>query len=140
MEYVSVEELLARRAESTTGMPEKDVTLAGLGKVRVRSLSRAEALASKDVDERRDFEAFIIACGMVQPPMTQEQARAWLNVATPYEIEQVTDEIGTLSGVTQDAVRTAVREQLEDSDAGFRDVPRGEAAHDGGEVASGDEQ
>lgn len=139
-QYVSLDELLAKREPTDSGMPEGEVPVSGLGAVRVRGLSRGEVLAGKDIDERLAFEVFLISTGMVSPKMTAAQALSWLSVGRPTELEPVTKAIIELSGLGDDAEKRAVAEMFEDPSAEFRDVPSGPTGDDAGSDAQGDEQ
>lgn len=130
-EYASVEELTAPRADTGSGMPEGDVTLASGAIIRVRGMSRWEAMKGKAVDDRIEWEAYVIATGMVAPAMTVEAVRTWQQRSLPAELEPVTDKIAELSGMDEGAERRAVREMVENPEAEFRVLPSGSTEDDG---------
>ncbi|MGH9251139.1 MAG: hypothetical protein ACRD0W_16685 [Acidimicrobiales bacterium] len=122
-------------------LPERDVDLPGVGTVRVRALSRAEALtirkiagSGQDVLERK-----MLALAMVDPSMTEGEAREWQEASTAGEIEPVTDAIADLSGMKEGAAKEAYQAFEADADTEFR-VPVGrETRDDRGTPDSGDE-
>jgi hypothetical protein len=91
-------------------LPEKEVDLDGVGTVRVRSLSRAEAGRLKDyTDNADDAEVYVLTVGLVDPALTEEEVRQWLQGATAGEVDIVTTAILGLSGLLGDAVGEARR-------------------------------
>jgi hypothetical protein len=82
-------------------IPTGDVDLpSGQGSVTVRGLSRMEATRvqkayrGEDVDEA---EVIILACGLVDPALTEAEARAWREVAAAGDVEAISQKISELS-------------------------------------------
>ena len=122
---MDIEQLLKPR------LPEADVELAGVGTVRVRGLSRAEALAVRDIEGTEAIERFILARGMVDPPMTEDEIGHWQQSSPAGEMEPVTDKVAELSGMLPDSAKVAVKEFTANPDSEFSVLPSGEAEHDG---------
>lgn len=107
------ERLLAPRAATSHGMEEADVDVPGYGTVRVRGLNRIETMGIQRIDDHAERERHMIACGLVDPPFTLDEAAEWQRVTTGGgELEAVTRRIGELSGLVEGADksrRAAVR-------------------------------
>ena len=58
-------------------LPEADVDIPGVGTVRVRGLSRVEAMLVQKVDDPETRERRILAYGMVDPPLSEGEAGRW---------------------------------------------------------------
>lgn len=79
----------------------EDVELpSGAGTVTVRGLTRREAVAVQkayadgDIDKA---EGVILAAGLVEPRMDEDEAQAWRDVALAGDIQEVTEVIQHLS-------------------------------------------
>jgi len=133
---VTLDELLAPR------LPQEDVTLPGVGAVRVRALSRADAVAlgnaARDDEEGHGFEAHLLAATIAAPALTVEQAAAWRRSARTGEVARVIAAANRLAAIGSDADKEAYVEFEENPDAEFRALPRREAVDDGGPDAGGD--
>lgn len=80
--------------------PERDVELPGVGVVRVRGLTRAEIVEiSKGVNEGKDMEPRSLSLALVDPKLTEDEARQLLDVAPFGEIEKLTTAVNELSGI-----------------------------------------
>lgn len=120
-------------------LPEDDVEVEGVGTVRVRGLSRAEANAVKVHQGTEKLEQKILTFGMVNPALTEDEVARWLRAASYGELEPVLTRIGELSGLMDDSAKKAVKEFAADPDAEFPLLPGREVGPDGG-GAGGDEQ
>lgn len=119
-------------------LPEEDVEIEGVGTVRVRGLSRIEAIhvqAAKGAEQERR----ILALGMVEPALTEDEVKLWQKASPAAEIEKVAGRITVLSGLAEDSAKTAYKSDGSESGAGVRDVPGAEAGDDGGEAPDGAE-
>lgn len=119
-------------------LPEEDVEIEGVGTVRVRGLSRIEAIhvqAAKGAEQERR----ILALGMVDPAITEDEAREWQKASAAGEIERVAGRITVLSGLAEDSAKSAYKSDGPESGPGVRDVPGAEAGDDGGEAPGGAE-
>jgi hypothetical protein len=136
---VDKELLFKPRAATASGMPEGDVDVPGVGTVRVRGMTRAEALTLRAfAGNVAKAEAVMLSFGMVDPALTEAEAARWISVSPATEIEDVTDKISELSGMKPTAAKEAVKEFVADPDAEFRVLPSGEVGHDAGPAADGD--
>lgn len=103
MATLSKESLLART------LPQKDVELAD-GTVRVRALSRSEAIKVADLQKDVDAaEVYILACALVDPELSEDEVRGWRAAAPSGEVDVVADAVLSLSGLTQEAAEAAIR-------------------------------
>jgi hypothetical protein len=81
-------------------LPEADVELpSGLGTVRIRGLSRQEAVAVSKVDDQIAMERKAIACGLLDPKMTEAEVDQWSEVAVAADVQAVAQAISELSNM-----------------------------------------
>jgi hypothetical protein len=83
-------------------LPEAEVDLPGRGAVRVRSLTRAEALRLNQM-EPEDAEVYALTAGLVEPVLTDTEVRTLLEATGATELQPVVDAIMELSGMRQGA-------------------------------------
>lgn len=96
------------RAEFLTPrLPESEVKL-DIGTIRVRGLSRAEALALKGM-EPEEIEVRALAMGMMDPELTVDDVRVWQSVALADEVKAVLDAIYELSGLREGSAKAAYK-------------------------------
>lgn len=119
-------------------VPEGTVDLEGLGTVRVRGLSRGEVFMTQQVKGVEATERKIVAIGMLDPVMTEDEVRQWQRSSPAGEMEAVVDKISELSGLNKGAEKQAMQSFRDDSGDGVRVLPGGEAGHDGGPAAGAD--
>ena len=117
-------------------LPEADVDVEGLGTIRVRGLSRAEAMQVQNLNGVAQVERAMLAMGMVEPKLTEGEAREWQEASIANEIEPVANKIAELSGMTENAAKDAYKEFESDPDSEFRVLP-GTATLDVGRTAEG---
>lgn len=89
-------------------LPEGEVDAPGLGTVRVRGLSRAEVLESR-TGNTLTTERRMLAFGMLDPALTEDEVKRWQEAALPAEIESVSRRIAELSGLLEASPRAAFR-------------------------------
>lgn len=118
------EDLKARLFKSR--LPEEEVEVPGVGTVRVRALSRSEAMklrkmsvASVEVIERK-----MLALALVDPKLTEDEIGQWQEASTAGELEAVSNKVSELSGMTEGAAKEAYKEFDADPDSEFR-LPAG---------------
>jgi hypothetical protein len=86
-------------------LPHDDVDLpSGAGTVRVRGMTRAEAVrVSKRIEsgefDQVDVEIAACAIGMVDPAMTEDDVRQWREVAAAADVQAVAQRISELSNL-----------------------------------------
>lgn len=129
-----------KQALLTSRLPHDTVPIPGLGDVRVRGLSRDEALDVSQVAGTPEFEPTLLAAGMVDPELTVEEAQEWRRAAGSDEISAVCDRIAELSGLKGDSAKAAYKSNGGKRGAGRRVLSGAEAGDDGRPPASGDEQ
>lgn len=89
-------------------LPEATVSLpSGAGEVRVRGLSRIEAVQlSRAIDKGLDgVDAEVLACslGMLEPKLTEDEVSAWREVALAADVQAVAGRISELSNMDEKA-------------------------------------
>jgi hypothetical protein len=85
-------------------LPEADVELpSGQGTVRVRGLSRNEAVSlQKHGEDAEALEVTACALGMLDPQLTEDDVRAWRQVAVAADVQAVAGRISELSNLDPD--------------------------------------
>lgn len=97
MSILSREQLLAPGGD----LDKVDVTG---GQVVVRGLTRQQALIVRAAgDDPADQEPVILAYGLVDPALSLDEARAWLDVAMAGDIQRVVQAVAALSGMEDTA-------------------------------------
>lgn len=85
----------------------------GLGVIVVRGLSREEVMRMRaDVGPEAavsEYEVNILACGLVDPRLTREEAAQWRKVANAVEVGLAVDAISRLSGLELGADKAAFK-------------------------------
>lgn len=117
-------------------LAEREVDIPGLGSVRVRAMSRAEALGMRNLPpgDVVAAERYMLRHGLVEPALTPEEIEQWQEISPGKELDYVVDAIAELSGVKEDAPRQAY-DQFRDDGHGDGVRPGGEAGNDGGPAA-----
>lgn len=97
--------LTAPRIES------EDLTIPGVGVIKVRGLSRFELhVSGKGTEDGSLIERRMVAAAMVDPEMTVADVEAWQKAATAGEFKAVTEKIRDLSGLAEGADKSSVSE------------------------------
>jgi predicted transcriptional regulator len=90
-------------------LAEEDVDLPGVGVIRVRALSRAEALRVTDTEMPvTRMEQLLLSMAMVDPEMSEQDVAEWQSAASAGELEPVTEVIKRLSGLAEKAAKSGV--------------------------------
>lgn len=110
-----------------SSLPEAEVDIPGKGTVRVRALTRTEALSIQHVKEGpgrvEAIERKMLALAMVDPEMTEADIGRWQKASAAGEMEPVGRKVQELSGMTEDADKAAYKEFESDPDGEFRLPP-----------------
>jgi hypothetical protein len=102
-EYASEEDLVAGTAEDSA----EDFVLKSGKTIRIRSLTRAEHLwTGKGTDDPSEIEARMVSAGLVAPAMSVAKVKAWQKTAGTGTIAQISDKIRDLSGFGDDAEKS----------------------------------
>jgi hypothetical protein len=120
-------------------LPEAEVEVEGIGTIRVRGLSRIEAMLVQKANGIAAMERTMLALAMVDPELTEAEVSRWQKASTAGELEPVTQKISELSGMTQESAKEAMRTFRDEPGDGVRVLPGAEAGDDGGPAAPGDE-
>ena len=94
---------------------EDTLPVEGVGELRVRGLSRAEALRVQTAKDEEHAERLILRFGVVEPELDDADIKTWQESSGAGEIENVTQRISELSGLGQGAEKEAMQN--------FRDGP-----------------
>lgn len=119
-------------------LPEADVEVPGVGIVRVRGLSRAEAMEIQGTEGTSAIERKMLAFGMVNPTLTEGEVGQWQKASPASEIESVSNKIMELSGMLEGSAKEAVKEFHANPDATFPVHPGQGSGDDGGAAAGAD--
>lgn len=92
-------------------LPRRQITIAGVGDITIRALSRQEMLdlgadkgQSPMVFERRE-----LALALVDPKLTVDEVAEWQQTSPVGEIQEVMQAINELSGIGEDALKEAYK-------------------------------
>lgn len=100
---VSKEDLLKARF----GLKELDVP--GVGTVKIRSLSRAQALELRDKEiPVSEMEAKLLVWAMVEPALTLDEVKQWQANTPAGELQPITEEIARISGMVKSSPKDAM--------------------------------
>jgi hypothetical protein len=118
LEVASIEDLLQETTEIETLDIEVTLLNGRKGKVVVRPLNRLEALKFKRTKTNVPlFEQRLLAIGMVEPSMTQQQVAVWqTRDKANGNIKKISDAIAEISGMVA-TVEDSKREPTEVSDS-----------------------
>lgn len=84
-----------------------DVEIPDVGTVTVRGLTRAEVKAANEYPED-DRDLHYLAAGMVDPKMTIDEVKQWLDAAPASDYVVVMRAIAELSGIDEGAQKSSV--------------------------------
>lgn len=104
-------QLTARR------LPEGEVDIPGVGMVRVRGLSRWELLTAgkRESEGVMAMERCMLAFGMLDPQMGEDDVAAWQKASPAGEIMPVISKINELSGIGKDSQKGAYKSVRDES-------------------------
>lgn len=120
-DYLSTEQL------HKSALPEEDVDIPGKGKVRVRALTRIEAMSCQQVKDgpgqTAAIERKMLALAMVAPEMTEAAVGQWQKSSAAGEMDTISNKVAELSGMTEGAAKEAYKEFDANPDDEFRLPP-----------------
>lgn len=119
-------------------LPEDEVSIEGIGVVRVRALNRREAMETQRIEDPVERDHLIIALGLVDPRLTVSEVAQWAEASPAGEMEPVSVRIAEMSGMLPDSAKKAVKAFVADPEQEFRTLPSAEAVDDSGLPARGD--
>lgn len=88
-------------------LPETEVDIDGVGTIRVRALTREEAIQVGDLKSTLDRERRMLTMAMVQPAMTIQDVQQWQRISPAAELEKVTTVIARISGMLPEEAKEA---------------------------------
>ena len=87
----------------------EDFELAGVGTVRIKPLTRAQALEVRGKELTvAEVEQCLLSWAMVEPGLTREDVAAWQEVADAGSFEPLVDRIAEISGMKKGASKSGV--------------------------------
>jgi hypothetical protein len=97
------EQLLAQR------FGVREHVIAGVGTIKVRSLTRGESLevVGKELD-RGAAERYLLSKGLVEPALTEADVKVWQDSSPAGEIQDIAKLITELSGLSDGAPKSGV--------------------------------
>lgn len=106
--------MLSRDDLLAAGPPASDVVTITAGDVRIRALTRAEAIKVRTRGKGwAAQEPLILHFGMADPELSVEDAETWLEVAPAGDVQRLVEAIGRLSGMDaatpKEATKSAAR-------------------------------
>jgi hypothetical protein len=103
--HVSKAELLKKR------FGEEEVEVPGVGTVRVRALTRGQALELQGKEMPvSEMERRLISTAMVEPSLTEDEVQQWQDNTPAGELQPVVEAIARLSGMEQHAGKAAYQQ------------------------------
>lgn len=101
---VSKQDLLKSRFGIT------DVEIPDLGTVKIRALSRGEALKIQGVEkDTAEMEQWLVSLAMVEPKMTAAEVKEWQDNSPAGELQVVTEAIIKSSGMEEHVVKETMK-------------------------------
>lgn len=89
---------------------EEELDVPGIGTIRVRALTRSEALEIRGKElPIAEMEQKLLAWAMVEPTLTVDEVRRWQDASAAGELEPITTAIARLSGMETSAPKEAMR-------------------------------
>lgn len=113
-------------------LPERKVTIDGLGEFTVRGLSRAEVMQIQKIGASDPvlIERKMLSMALLDPVLTEGEVRQWQEASPATEIEPITDAIAELSGMKEGSDRQVYDAMDDDPDLEFSFRPGGEVGKD----------
>lgn len=113
-------------------LPEDEVPVPGIGVMRVRGLSQAEAHMVEQVSGSAARERKILSMGLVDPELTEAEVGQWQKAAPAGEVTRVALKVADLSGMLDGADKEAYKSLRSEPGSGVSVLPGAEAGNDGG--------
>jgi hypothetical protein len=91
-------------------LDQGEVEIPGVGTVTVRALSRFEMLSVERLQSKGTlvYERAVLALGMIDPALTEDEIAQWQKVSPAAEINVVAARINQLSGIGKGAAKSDV--------------------------------
>lgn len=94
--------IISREALLKGNLPEEVVMVAGIGPVRVRSISRAEYMSLR-VSDGEGWEIGLVSAGLVDPALSTDDVEALRKVVDPKTFDDLAGEVLRVSGLRKTA-------------------------------------
>lgn len=103
MAILTREQILARKRGHGT------VTLSDGGQVKIRALTRDEAIAMHERETTADKDNYMISVGMTDPKLSEEDVAAWAANDAAGDLSAVSEGIAIISGMTPKSPKEATK-------------------------------
>jgi hypothetical protein len=114
--------------------------IAGVGTVRFRALTRAEALQVVGREMPYDeMERMLLSLAMVDPPLTSDEVARWQQACPAGELEPICSKIQELSGLQTTMDKQAYRHFRGNAGDRIRVLSGGQARNDGRSTPADDQ-
>lgn len=111
-------ERATKAALTTPHLQTEEVEIPGVGAVVLRGLSRWETVELQGLESNRQWQdTKALLYGLVDPPMDEHEIVAWRKAGGNGEVEAIARKINTLSGIGQDATKSSVATDGDESGA-----------------------
>lgn len=102
---------LSREALLQAAFGVEDVEIPGKGTVKVRALSRSQALQFDGVEtDAAVMERRLVAAALVEPKLTEDDVQVWQDSSPVGELQGVVAAIMRLSGMGEEALKEAMQQ------------------------------
>ncbi len=89
----------------------EDFEIAGVGTVRIRPLTRSEAMSIRGLElPLVEVERKFLAWAMVEPKLTEDEIKSWQDVATAGSLEALVNKIAEISGMNVTRPKEVVKQ------------------------------
>lgn len=89
---------------------EEEIDVPGVGTVRIRALSRNEAMSVRGVDLGiAEMERKLLALALVDPVLTEDEVKQWQDASGAGEMEPIMLAVVRLSGMQVDAAKAEMQ-------------------------------
>ncbi len=99
-------------------LPTEPYEIEGVGWVRIRALTRAEALRLENAGSEATKDAQVLSWGIVEPVFTVAEIIEWSGSAPAGELQGVSTRIAQLSKMLPDSPKESYKSDGDGSDAG----------------------
>lgn len=103
------QEIVSKEALTTSRLRGEIFPVPGVGNVRIRSLSRAEALQLEHAGSEATKQAMIVKFGVAEPALTIAEVNDWFEAAGAGELQGLLDRLAELSGLKEEAPKAAYK-------------------------------
>ena len=112
------DDIVSKEALAAPRLRGEIFPLPGVGNIRIRSLSRAEALKLESAGSEATKQAMIVMFGVDAPRLTHADVNAWFEAAGAGELQGLLDRLAEISGLKEEAPKAAYKSDGDERDPG----------------------